>query len=131
MNWLLFPLCFLAVLCNVTMDEVQFHWDRFFGKAFKRPRIVRWMKPSISWKNKYVPGSRFLTWMLSIPLVFITDFWHFLKFVFLNCIFFIVITLLGFPDQWLFHVIFMNLVWGVLFETIKAFYGLFADNLHK
>jgi len=129
MTWLIFLLAFLAVLCNCTADEIQFKWDRFFGKVFKNPGIVRWMKPSISWKNKYVVGSRTLTWILSVPLVFITDFWHFLKFVFLNCVFFIILLILGLPDQWLFHLIFMNLGWGIIYETAKSFYGLFSDFL--
>jgi hypothetical protein len=127
MNWLIFILVPIGILANATMDELAYHWSRWFGHKITKPFLIQWMNPAVSWKNKYVSKYEFLTFVLSTALVMFTDLWHFLKFVFLNCIFLIILTLLGFPHHWWLHLIFMNLGWGVIFNFFLACYGKLSD----
>ena len=127
MIWII-PLAILAVAANATMDEIRFHWDRIFEYWFpKGKRITKWFNPAISWQNKYVSGNKYLTWILSSPLVFATDFWHFLKFIMLNSIYGIIILLMEVQTPWYWLIIGMNFGWGVIFEFTTGIYGVFAD----
>lgn len=135
MSWLVAILGVVSVVANATMDELRFHWDRFFGKIAKPgTKLEQWMNPSISWVNKYKFKSRILTYLFSTLLVWFTDFWHLLKAIYLNTLFSIAV-LLVFPDirfldllMWLGCI---NLVWGLLFEMTFAFYGTMSDIINK
>ena len=125
-------LAIFAVLCNVTMDEIQFHWERLFGHWFPAGKD-QWWNPAISWKNKY-KESYFWTVIFSTILVFTTDFWHLLKFLFLNSIF-LIIALMSDPGiEWWKYVlvlIFLNVCWGILFELFNIIYGWFSEKYNK
>lgn len=123
---MIYFLIILAILANVTMDEIDHHWYRWFGQVFKNENLTHWMNPRLSWTNKHFKN-QFLTFIFSTLLVWITDFWHFLKFVFLNCIFGIIIILTGW--DWKLIIIF-NLGWGTLFIFFIGFYGLLSDKYH-
>lgn len=43
-----------------------------------------WWNPMTSWKNKYdwTKSNKFVTWLLSNPLVFVTDAWHLFQAIF-------------------------------------------------
>ena len=71
--------------------------------------------------------SKLLTFVLSSPLVFLTDFWHFLKFIMLNSIYGIIILLIEVDTPWYWLIIGMNFAWGVIFEFTSGVYGVFAD----
>lgn len=67
----------LAGLGKASADTVQFHYENsVFNHLF--PKLSSWFDPSKSWVNKHTwfPNSKFLTWLISGPLVFITDCWH-------------------------------------------------------
>lgn len=123
---MIYLLIILAVFVNVTMDEIDHHWYRWFGKVIKNANLIHWMNPRLSWTNKHFEN-RFLTFIFSTLLVWLTDFWHFLKLVFLNCIFGIIIILTGW--DWKLIIVF-NLGWGVLFEFVLGIYGLLSDKYH-
>jgi hypothetical protein len=115
------------------MDTIQFHWNDTFKYFFKEnSKIEKWFNPSKSWTNKLIFNSKILTWILSVPLVFITDFWHLLKFLFLNTIFigFIILVLeqKEFKDI-LAGLIICNVVWGIFFETILRVYVGIGDSI--
>lgn len=116
----------LAVI-NATMDEIQFHWDRSFKKLFKvDSNAEQWFNPHKSWLNKWRSKSKVVNWLMSVPFVFVTDFWHALKFLFLNIIFgYITIAGLGqtkFLDILAGFIIF-NILWGIFFETTMGIWG--------
>jgi hypothetical protein len=130
MTWLIIPLAILAIAANCTMDEIRFHWKRIFAYWFKMPGngSERWFNPAYSWNNKYQwTKNKYLQWILSSPLVFITDFWHFLKFIMLNSIYGIIIILMDSPIKWWWLIIGMNLAWGFIYEFTSGVYGLLHD----
>jgi len=133
MIWLVIPLAILGIMASATMDEIQFHWKRIFAYWFNTGSNVElWFNPTYSWNNKYTwTKNKYLQWVLSSPLVFITDFWHFLKFVLLNCLYGIITLLMIEFDVWNNHwgwlMLGMNLGWGVIYETTSAAYGLLHD----
>lgn len=128
MIWII-PLAILAIVANATMDEIRFHWDRIFDYWIPdHTAMYRWMCPHWSWRNKYVfRDNKFLTFILSSPLVFITDFWHFLKFIMLNSIYGIIILLIEVDMHWAWLILGFNLAWGVFYEFTSGVYGVFAD----
>ena len=76
---LYYILFLLAGLLWATMDEIQFHFSKLFGKVIKNKKLLQWFDPHISWRNKYKSKSKLVRWLLSKPLAFVTDFWHLLK----------------------------------------------------
>lgn len=125
----------VAVLCNFFMDEIQFHWNRLFGKIIpKGGRLESWMNPSISWRNKYATKSQFLNFILGSVLVFITDFWHFLKAGFLSCIAIIILILIDpkaiFGDYILWLII-IGGSWWFVFEFTNGIIGAISDRFNK
>jgi hypothetical protein len=125
-------LAIFAVLCNVTMDHIQYHWDMLFAHWFPAGKD-QWWNPAISWKNKY-KKSYFWTKVFSTLLVFTTDFWHLLKFLFLNSIF-LIIALMSDPGiewwKYILVLVFLNVCWGILFEIFNIVYGWFSEKYDK
>lgn len=71
-------LIMISGIAKAIMDTLDFH---FTTSVFKN--LGNWWNPANSWENKYkwFPNSKFLTWMISNPLVLITDAWHFFGFI--------------------------------------------------
>ena len=82
MVWTLVSICVLMlawVACDAMQDTVAYHYDT---SVFRNAKHRRWLDPSISWKNKWKDGDagkgeRFFG--SSTFLVWLTDFWHFMK----------------------------------------------------
>ena len=129
--WQIIPLILTVVAANATMDEIKFHWSRWFGKVVKRNFWKNWMDPSLSWKNKYKFKNKYLQYIFSTALVWTTDFWHLLKGVFLNSMFLSIIILLketvNSDLQIVWMLIMANIAWGVLYEFTRGVYGLLSD----
>ena len=76
--WKIVVICVLltiSAIAKAIQDTLQFHyWRSVFAKA----KNEQWWNSAISWENKYTwfPKSKTLTWLISNPLVFITDAWH-------------------------------------------------------
>ena len=128
MIWII-PLAIPAIAANATMDEIRFHWGRAFGKFIKAGTLLhKWMYPPISWKNKYRFGV--FNIFFKTVLVWTTDFWHFLKFVFLNSLFGIITILavaIGVNHHWLALMIGFNIAWGILYEFFSGIFGVIDD----
>jgi hypothetical protein len=77
----------LAGLFKAIMDTLNFHYESSIFAKYDG-KLGQWLNPEISWKNKYewFPNSNIMTWLISGPLVFITDAWHFSQMLFLSCI---------------------------------------------
>jgi hypothetical protein len=73
--------CFILFgLFEAVMDKLQFHYKRSIFKNYQST----WWDPKNSWKNKWKngdkeQGERFL--FSSTIFVFVTDAWHFFKFL--------------------------------------------------
>lgn len=125
MVFLIIGLILLAIASNVTMDEIDHRWSRWFGKVIKNEKLAKWLNPRLSWHNKK-SNNKIVQFILSTLLIFITDFWHLLKFIFINSIFTIIILLFKLPWE---VIIIMNLGWGAVFEFVNGIYGLLSDNI--
>jgi hypothetical protein len=76
-------LIFLAGVCNAVMDVLRF---RFSSSVFRFCDNQKWVNPLYSHRNKWKDGNidngeAFLG--SSTIFVFVTDFWHFSKFLML------------------------------------------------
>lgn len=51
--------------------------------SIKNRKLYKWFNPKISWKNKHewFKGNKALTWLISNPLVALTDAWHTLELI--------------------------------------------------
>jgi len=139
MIWLVIPLAILGIAASSTMDEIRFHWTRIFAYWFKMPKegplfskAEMWFNPNLSHVNKYKwVKNKYLQWFLKSPLVFITDFWHLLKFILLNSLYGIITLLLieyaNVTISWWWLLIGMNFGWGLFYETVSSIYGLLHD----
>lgn len=127
-------LVIIVIVANATQDEIRFHWSRLFGHWFKPgSKLEKWFNPAISWQNKYY-NSRWLTFIFSTLLVWMTDFWHLLKFIIINSIVIAFFLLLGgsqFISDWILVIVGSNVVWGTLYETIMGIYGALSDKYIK
>jgi hypothetical protein len=76
-------LIFLAGICDAILDVLDFHYETSIFSTWKHQN---WINPIISWHNKwkngdYTQGEKFLG--SSTFFVWLTDFWHFCKFLML------------------------------------------------
>jgi len=136
MNWaLIIGLGVLIVLCNATMDEIRFHWERMFGKLVKKDTFCyNWMNPDVSWANKYFSTNPLVRFIFSTILVWTTDFWHFLKFILINSALIIFLLLIHEPWfwwRWVVELAVLNIVWGILFELFLGIYGAIGDKIKE
>ena len=119
----------IGVLANVTMDELRFHFSRFFGKILPEKWFI-WWNPSVSWNNKYNFRSDILIFIFSTALVWTTDAWHFFKMIFLSC-FFLVILLLENRDlvwwQYLIELAVVHAAWGLVSWFGWTIYGWLSE----
>ena len=77
-------LVIVAGIAKAFMDTLQFHYYEMRWKL-----NPQYWNPEISWQNKYTWSKgkgKFFEWLLCGPLVFITDGWHLMQFIFLNSI---------------------------------------------
>lgn len=109
----------LSQVCKAIQDKLQFHFDKSIFKGLKS----KWWNPSLSWKNKHTwSKNRVIKWLLTNPLVFVTDAWHFfgfLRFLFVILALF-VIFFINNLDFW---IIFTYLV--VLYAKARSSFHLF------
>jgi len=91
MWWISIILIVLAGICNAIMDVLKTKYNK---SIFLNCSNQTWLKPSLSWKNKWkngdpLQGPRFFG--STTFLVFLTDFWHLTKFYMLMLISFAIV----------------------------------------
>lgn len=76
-------LVFIAGIAKAIQDKTSFHWEKSIFSRIKNKKLKQWFNPSLSWKNKHewFPNNKILTWIISNPLVMITDAWHLFGFL--------------------------------------------------
>jgi hypothetical protein len=86
METIIVILCFAIFLGFVKwiQDTLSFRsFTNNWSTPFDNSKFRKWLDPKVSWKNKHewFKDNKFLTWLFSNPLVFITDAWHFLEMI--------------------------------------------------
>ena len=122
-----------ACLSNFFMDEARFHYDRFVGEVVP-DRWDWWFNPAISHSNKYFSQNPVIRFLFTTLFVWITDFWHFTKFVMLVCFGLIIVLLENNTLSWWkygLEVLFLGLMWFMVWEGINGIVGTISDKLKK
>lgn len=136
-NWIIIiSLSILACLCNTLMDEIRFHWNRTFILFFKvGNKLEIWFNPAKSWKNKYFPKNIYLRWLAGNLLVWMTDFWHFLKAIIINSVYVIMLIFMHTKEvwwKWLIMIFVLNIIWWIFFDLLFAgLIGAIGDGIRK
>ena len=121
MWWISLILICIAGIFNACMDIIKSRW---VWSIFRNVKNQQWFDPSISWKNKWKDGDiqkgeKFLG--SSTVFVFVTDFWHFCKFLMLLCISFSIVLyqpiFFWFIDWFLFYLVF-TVTFEIFFSKI-------------
>ena len=105
-----FVLMLLWIVCDTIQDIVAYNYDTSVFRNCNR----KYFDPSVSWKNKYKNGNpncgeRFFG--STTFLVWLTDFWHLMKFVKMNLLWIVVAVT---TIWWLY---FVGIVFhGIIFE---------------
>jgi hypothetical protein len=117
----------IFAVCNILMMETRSHWDRVFAHWFP-PGKDQWWNPAISWKNKYRTNP-YWNWVFCNPLIWTTDFWHFLQTIGLTSIFLLILLLENDLKWWQYgiEVIVLFCVWGFLMWLIMTIFGWISD----
>jgi hypothetical protein len=105
-------LVIVAGIAKAFMDTLQFHYYEMRWKL-----NPQYWNPEISWQNKYTWGKdkpKFIQWLLKGPLVFITDGWHLMQFVFLNSIMIVPAILQPYYNPFLAFLV-IRTIFGILF----------------
>jgi hypothetical protein len=106
-------LVIVAGVAKGFMDTLQFHYYQMRWKL-----NPQYWNPEISWQNKYTWGKgkpRWFQWLLKNPLVFITDGWHLMQFVFLNSLCLIPAILQPYYNPFLAFLVIRG-IFGILFS---------------
>ena len=122
-----------ACIFNFLMDEVKHKYDRFFGKILP-DSWDKWFDPSASYTNKYFSKNPFVRFLFMTVLVWVTDFWHFAKFISLTCFGLIVVLLENDSLTWWkygLEVLFLGLMWFMVWEGVNGIVGAISDKLKK
>jgi len=123
MWWISLLLIFLAGIFNACMDIIKIRW---IWSIFYNVKNEQWFNPSLSWRNKWKDGhpdkgEKFLG--SSTIFVFVTDFWHFCKFLMLLCISFSIV---------LYQPIFFWLIdWLLFYLIFTVTFELFFSKILK
>lgn len=112
-------LIFVAALCNAIMDVLDF---KFNASIFSLCKNQSWIDPSISWKNKwkngdYTQGEKFFG--SSTFLVFVTDLWHFSKFMMLLLIMCAIVFYKPIVNVWV-DILILYCVFTITFEILYS-----------
>lgn len=125
----IYGLIIISAVAKAAMDKLQFH---FYESIFCDLKHEFW-NADVSWTNKWKKGNKNLGekfFLSSTILVFLTDGWHLMQFIFLNTIF-LVIFAIGLHDftisQAIIHTIILRGIFGLFFELF--FKHVFSKNL--
>ena len=101
-----------AGIFEAVMDKLQFH----YGKSiFKLYRKQQYWNPKLSWANKYKQDLKTPKFICSTTcLVFLTDAWHFFKFL-RTLVMFVGLIIIGFNSTSVWFVILFTIIARILF----------------
>ena len=108
--------CILVLVSSIAkaiMDTLQFH---FSTSVFKN--TGSWFNPSTSWQNKYNwSKNKVITWLISNPLVALTDAWHFFGLIQRACLFGCLLSFFFFPPTHWWFVLILYAEFAIVFHV--------------
>lgn len=108
----------LAGFFNACMNVLRFRWDNCIFKDWKNQN---WINPVLSWPNKWKPTSKFGDFVMSTMLVWVTDFWHLLKFLMLLSISLSIVfytPIINWWIDWIFYFLAFTVIFEISFSKI-------------
>jgi hypothetical protein len=106
---------------NSIMDVIRFKWKDCIFSKIKNPKLLDWISPAVSWKNKWKDDTykeeKFLG--SSTIFVFLTDLWHFAQFIMILCFLFAIILYNPVINIWI-DLILMYFIFGGTFELFYS-----------
>lgn len=96
----------LACICNSIMDTLAHHYEKSIFNNFN----PKWWNPNISWYN-HKNNNKYIEFMLSTVLIYITDAWHFFKIL---TILFSLLFAMTDPNL---SLCWYLIIWGIIFEV--------------
>jgi hypothetical protein len=119
----------ISAVAKAAMDKIQFH---FYESIFSNLKHKFWNK-EYSWQNKWMNGNPIFGEKFAFSstiLVFLTDGWHLMQFIFLNSLF-IAIFLIALHEfttrEAIVHLIILRALFGVFFELFFKY--IFSSKL--
>lgn len=111
-------LILLFVVCDAIQDVITFKYEY----SVFRNLDPMYFNPAVSWRNKYkdgnpVNGERFFG--STTFLVWLTDFWHLLKFIKMNCVWVAISVLCGIWWVYLIGMILHGVVFEITYRLAK------------
>jgi hypothetical protein len=102
------------------MDKVKFHWElTWFATVVKPAWLSRYLNPHYRLIEK---APKWIAFLLDSPLAAVNDFWHTLKFIMLQLIFY-TFWISYHESRLIVWLIVCNAIYGVIFEVV--FRGFF------
>ena len=90
-------LIFIAGILNACMDVLRYRWTTSIFRFWKNQH---WINPALSWSNKWKLDTKIGDFIMSTFLVFLTDFWHFCKFLMLLAVFCSIVFYIPLINWW-------------------------------
>jgi hypothetical protein len=116
----------LAGISEAIMDKLIFHYDNSIFKSFNNQK---YWDPELSWVNKYKKDLVTERFMFSTTiLVFLTDAWHFLKFV-RTLFMFVGLVIIGANSLSIFHIIIFTIIARIVFGVIFEYFFKHVFNI--
>ena len=113
----------ISGIFEAVMDKLQFHYGKSIFKMYKKQQ---YWNPKLSWTNKYKDDLKTPKFLCSTTcLVFLTDAWHFFKFL-RTLVRFSGLILIGFNSATIWMVILLSLVARIILGlTFQYFFKTF------
>lgn len=113
-----FLMMFIFVVCDALQDVITYNFDTSVFRNTNR----KYFDPRISWKNKYKDcnpnkGERFFG--STTFLVWLTDFWHLLKFIKMNIVWIALAVALGIWWIYLAGMLFHGIIFELSYRITK------------
>ena len=115
-------LVIIAGILNGLMDLISFRWNKSYFSKIKNKRLIQFMNPKLSWRNKWKNGdinngpkffgsSTFLVWT--------TDLWHLLKVLMITCLLFGIIFYNGNVIDVLFYLFIFTTSFSITYNGLQ------------
>jgi len=108
----------ISGIAEAIMDKLQFHYER---TIFKNLKNQKFWNPEISWMNKWKEGDKNLGERFlgsSTIFVFLTDAWHFFKFIHNQTLFLGLLFISGLSLHYILWFVIARIVFGLAFSLI-------------
>jgi hypothetical protein len=115
--WISLLLLFISFSAKWIMDTLLFH---YYDSVWSKLKEEYW-NPAVSWDRKYeIKGNKLKKWLLKNPLVFLTDGYHLMQFIYINS--YMIVIALNIGSDWISRIITFIIIRIVYSITNLIFY---------